>query len=496
MVTGDGLYLIANPPGMTVIPSQQKQNGGSVDNLGGGLGFSGSLAGKRIQMNLPEWMRRRRPQNVYYGWWVVAASSAMIFFASGIFFRGFSVFFVPVRNALELKDWQTSLVFSLARGGGGVEGPIAGWMVDHIGVRKMAMPAILLAGLGYFALFKVDSFLTFSLVYLGVISMTNSLAFEHAIFSGLNMWFIRRRAMALSLYTASAALGGVALIPVMNLLIIHLDWRWAAVIAGCAYLVFVLPLTYFLRPSPESMGLQPDGDPVHGAGTALGISGPAGHRSPSMVSTDDPRDFGVREALSTSGFWFLLLGIALRNWARNGMLVNLQPILLWKGATREAVGYLISMNLAVNVVSRLLVGLVTSRSMSRVLVTLVALDTFAILFLITGSWESSAWAIFVYIGLSGFGDAVGVLSWTTLGDFYGRRRYATLRGIIKFSSSWVIVAAPTFVGWWADRTGGYTLPLWLSVVFLGMAALSFSMIRKPQRPLVDPTSRTLDGQPL
>lgn len=426
----------------------------------------------------------------------MAASSAMIFFASGIFFRGFSVFFVPVRNALDLKDWQTSLVFSLARGGGGVEGPIAGWMVDHIGVRKMAMPAILLAGLGYFALFKVDSFLTFSLVYLGVISMTNSLAFEHAVFSGLNMWFIRRRAMALSLYSASSALGGVALIPVMNLLILQLDWRWAAVIAGCAYLAFLLPLTYFLRQSPESMGLRPDGDPVHVVGVASRISGPAGQRSPPQLSPDDPRDFEVREALNTSSFWFLLLGIGLRNWARNGMLVNLQPILLWKGATREAIGYLISMNMAVNVVSRLLVGLVTSRSMSRVLVMLVVLDTFALLFLITGSWESSAWAIFVYVGLSGFGDAVGVLTWTTLGDFYGRRRYATLRGIIKFSSSWAIIAAPTFVGWWADRSGGYTLPLWLSVVFLGLAALCFGMIKKPRRLPADLASQALDGSPL
>ena len=447
-------------------------------------------------MSLPEWIRRRRPRNVYYGWWVVAASSAMIFFASGIFFRGFSVFFVPVRNTLGLKDWQTSLVFSLARGGGGIEGPLAGWMVDHIGVRKMAVPAILLAGLGYFALFKVESFLTFSLVYLGIISMANSLAFEHAIFSGLNMWFIRRRAMALSLYSAASALGGVALIPVMNILILQLDWRWAAVIAGGAYLVFILPLTYFLRPSPESMGLRPDGDLVQGAGAVSGTSGPVGQRSSPMLSPDDPRDFGVREALGTGSFWFLLVGIALRNWARNGVLVNFQPILLWKGATREAVGYLISMNMAINVVSRLLVGLVTSRSMSRVLVALVVLDSFALLFLITGSWESSAWAIFVYVGLAGVSDAVGVLTWTTLGDFYGRRKYATLRGTIKFSSSWAIVAAPTFVGWWADRTGGYTLPLWLSVAFLGMAALSFSMIRKPRRPLEDPTSRTLDGQPL
>ena len=51
----------------------------------------------------------------------------MTFFASGIFFRGFTVFVPAVRDALGLSQAQTNLVFSVARAEGGLEGPVAGW---------------------------------------------------------------------------------------------------------------------------------------------------------------------------------------------------------------------------------------------------------------------------------------------------------------------------------------------------------------------------------
>ena len=74
-------------------------------------------------MNLAAWIRTRRPTQIYYGWWIAAASCAMMFLASGTFFRGFIVFFVPVRDSLGITNFQTSLVFSLSRAEGGLEGP-------------------------------------------------------------------------------------------------------------------------------------------------------------------------------------------------------------------------------------------------------------------------------------------------------------------------------------------------------------------------------------
>ena len=80
---------------------------------------------------------------------MVAITSAMAFFASGIFFRGFTVFVPAIRDSLGISQAQTNLIFSIARAEGGLEGPVAGWLIDRFGNRKLLIPAILLAVAGY-----------------------------------------------------------------------------------------------------------------------------------------------------------------------------------------------------------------------------------------------------------------------------------------------------------------------------------------------------------
>ena len=124
---------------------------------------------------------------------MVAITSAMAFFASGIFFRGFTVFVPAIRDSLGISQAQTNLIFSIARAEGGLEGPVAGWLIDRFGNRKLLIPAILWAVAGYLVLSQfVDSLLTFTLVYLLMVSLGNSIAFQHALFAGINQWFNRR----------------------------------------------------------------------------------------------------------------------------------------------------------------------------------------------------------------------------------------------------------------------------------------------------------------
>ena len=87
---------------------------------------------------------------IFYGWWMVMACAARAFFASGIFFRGFTVFVPAVRDSLGSSQAQTNLVFSVARAEGGLEGPVAGWAIDRFGNRAVLVPGIILAAIGYF----------------------------------------------------------------------------------------------------------------------------------------------------------------------------------------------------------------------------------------------------------------------------------------------------------------------------------------------------------
>jgi len=311
-----------------------------------------------------------------------------------------------------------------------------------------------------------------------MISLGASVSFQHAIFAGLNMWFIRNRALALSLLASSAALGGVVLIPLLTLFIARAGWEWASFISGLVFLVVVLPFTLVIKTSPESMGLLPDGDTP-----ALGSSTARNRETPKAGPVVDARDFSISEALHTGAYWLLLLGMVLRQLAIMGILVNLQPLLIWKGASLETAGYLIALMLATNVVARIAIGWAADRWPKPPIMTLCsAAGSLACVLILLGSWDTSPWAIVLYLVLTGIGESVGIIGWAALGDYYGRRKFASLRGIITFSQSGVLVGSPMFVGWWADHTGGsYAFPLLLCLIFIGTGAVCFALMRKPTR---------------
>ena len=435
--------------------------------------------------------RRHKLGNVYYGWWIVLASSAQNFFASGIFFRGFSVFFVPVRDSLSLSNSQTSLVFSLSRAAG-VMGPLIGIMIDRFGAPKLVFVGALLAAVGYFAFSRVENFLSFALVYILLIGVGNTIAFQHASFTSLNMWFVRRRALVIALFSGTASLGSVVLIPLSNLLIINQGWEKAALLAGFVYLFFVLPITLIFRDSPESIGLVPDGG-------RLPAGRPTPHGSPASVQGSDHgrwgnEDFGVGEALRSTTFWLLLIGIGLHNLVTVAIFINLQPILVWKGVDLGTVGYLLSFAMAMTVGFRLALGLLADRwSKSRILPLCTGAFGIGLLLLLVGSWSDVRWAILLFLLFGAVGDALPVVAWSTLVDYFGRRRLGTLRGIIIASHSWAIIVFPWLVGWWADRTGctgvgevvgegcSYSLPIVLGALMFGLATLCFVFIRRSQR---------------
>ena len=425
--------------------------------------------------------RSREGPRIFYGWWMLAITSLMAFFASGIFFRGFTVFVPAIRDSLNISQAQTNLIFSLARAEGGLEGPFAGWLIDKFGNRALLIPSLILSVLGYFVLFRIDflsqfigGFWSFTLVYLLMVSLGNSIAFQHAMFAGINQWFRRRRSLALSILAAVSSLGGLFIVPSMNVVIEQWSWETASLLAGLAYLIFLLPLAFFFVNRPEDRGLLPDGDasPPSSAGARSGD----GRRQVL-------RDYTVREALHTRAYWLLMLGAGLRQIATLGILVSIVPILEDKGVSRQMAANLTGAMFGINFLARLLLGYLGDKWPKGLLLAgSLAAEAVALGFLYFGQWDAGAIGIILlvsFIILEGFGDGAGIIVWAALGDYYGRDRFATLRGYITFSHSWALVASPVYVGWVFDYFGNYNWAIGPAGVCAGLACISFLLIKRP-----------------
>ena len=188
---------------------------------------------------------RQRIDGIYPGWWVVGACCFLALFPGAIFSYGFPVFYIPIREDLMLTDTQVSLIFALSRGEAGIGGPIVGWMVDKFDSRPIVLVFGLMAGVGLIFLAGVDGYWIFVLVYVGVVSVGNNSGFGQTFLAVTNRWFVRRRAVGMTLVITCYTAGGAMLVPVLSRGVEALGWREVMLYSG----IFVAVVGDSLRPA-------------------------------------------------------------------------------------------------------------------------------------------------------------------------------------------------------------------------------------------------------
>ena len=430
-------------------------------------------------MKIPT-LRHQRPR-VFFGWWMVSLSGFVHSLNASAFTKGYTVFLLPVSEGLGVSRASISLIFSLSRSEGGPIGPIAGWLVDRFGPKPILMLGTAMTGTGFILLSQTNNILTFGLVYLAVITIGSDLAFSNSLQALINNWFIRRRALAMSTYQSISSLTPAILVPLLAILIASQGWRTAAMVAGITILALALPLSLLVRNTPESAGLLPDGAPAR----------PSRDR-PSLESQErDPEkdrlyqdakslDYGIREALHTRAYWLLLMGTILRLSSKAGVMLHIIPILVWKGTDEQSAAFIFGFLLFLQVPFFLFFGWLADTIPKNVVLfitSIVGTTSFILLAYPFGS----IWVVYLFVLFFAIADTSGSTNWVTFGDYFGREAFGRLRGFTQLASSPGVLLAPVFAGWWYDRVENYTLPLWIFSILYALGALSFALMRKPNR---------------
>ncbi|MDA0264712.1 MAG: MFS transporter [Chloroflexi bacterium] len=422
-----------------------------------------------------------KPSRIFYGWWILGTISLMAAMNNAFFDKGPTLFLIPVGASLGLNRATTSLIFSLGRSEGAVNGPAVGYLVDRFGARRIMVIGTLLAGTGFIIFAFASSLWVFALAYLGFVALGATMAFQDSATSMVNMWFSRYRVRAMSIREASGNLGSTILIPLMTLVIAFYDWRIAALMGAVAYLVLILPLIPFLRESPESMGLLPDGadeDALKKARASAAGTSPVELQR--LRRYYEGTEFTVREALRTSSFWYLLSGTVLRQVSRVGIDLHYVAILQWKDFDITTASLLFTLRLGMNVPSKLIVGYFGDQvSKPAILAGGMVLYSLGLVMLLS---TDATWILLVSAVVMGMSEGITPVNWGAIGDYFGRHHYATLRGIINFSYSWALLLVPFAAGWWFDQYSSYTAPLAVALVAAVASAVIYALMRQPKPP--------------
>lgn len=421
---------------------------------------------------VPEVRRGRR--TIFYGWWIVAIASVMHCFHGGLYGTGMVVYFLPVARDLGVTRAALSLAFTLRSLESGLDGPLIGYLVDRVGPRSMIRAGATLGGLGFVLLGLTQDYLSFLLVFLGVLALGMSSGVGHSSMALLNNWFARRRATAITLGHIGTEVGGALFTPLVGLMVLNAGWRPTAMLSGALLPLVLLPLTFFIRNTPESMGLGPDGDRP--------FSRPGGE-APSGAGAEPPGretgEFGVREAMRTRTFWHLALAMGFRQFAKTGLHVHLVPLMVWKGVDEPAAAVLVGLLAFCQVPSRIAGAWLGDRwSMTRTpalscLVGVVALGVLAF------GPAGPLWTSVAFVLLFALAESGNLVSWAIVGHFFGRNRFATLRGAISTVSNPLTLAAPVFLGWVFDRTDSYYWALLPMIASYAVASVLYAALQPP-----------------
>jgi len=381
---------------------------------------------------------------------------------------GFTVFFLPISQDLGLSRAATSLAFSLSRAQGAIEAPLVGHLIDRYGPRPIIVTAVFLAGVGYILLSWVNSYASFMTVYLGVICLAFVAGFVHSPLVVANSWFIRQRARAMTVVSAAVPVGGALISPLLAVGVASIGWRWAAFASGCIFLTVCLPLSFQLKRSPESMGMLPDGDSMP---VAVGAA-PDETANPSATV-----DVTSRQAMKTWVFWLLIISMTARVTCYSTATVHFVPLMVWKGLSGGAAASLLGAFAFINLVAHFVLGWIADRvNKPKLLAICHLLPALSLPPLLA---SSDYWQLLLFTTTFTFLDASFPIIWATVGDFFGRRNFATIRGMMSFFYMWGSFAGPVMAGAIYDRTQSYLAVLWILFALLLFATLLVLFLIRP-----------------
>ena len=446
---------------------------------------------------------RRRPR-IFYGWYIVAAAAAMMVYSSGVWFYGFPIFYKALLSEFGWSRATGAAVISLARLEGGLEGPIIGWLVDKFGPRTLAIIGAVIFGIGFILMSMVQGFsigpihfsalVVFIFLYAGVMSVGRNTGFGHAAMAAINAWFIKKRSRAFALYSLGAG-GSGATVFVLAWAVNNFGWRPAAFLGGLGIFVICIPLALVLRHKPEQYGYLPDGDEPGEESVSTNGNQPLASQ---VVSEDRPPregrggrssekvawpeyDFSVKETIATLAFWMLILGFGARSISMTSIVVHEVAYLTDIGIPLTQAGAALGGMVFISMIGRFGFGVLGDYVDKRYLfIATYLMQAVGIFILDNVTGMATVWVFVVIYGIA-YGGAIP-LSFSIVGEYFGRKNYATIRGYMQFFLIPATLVGPIYAGLVFDITDSYHIAFMSFIVSLMAGIVFIYFARRPRLP--------------
>ncbi len=396
----------------------------------------------------------------FYGWLVLLAGSFGLFMTTPGQTIGVSVFLDGIIADLELSRTTVSLMYTFATLAGSVALPFVGRFIDAYGPRVGVITISILFALacGFMGLIggAFTLFLGFMLIRsLGQGSL--SLVSLHAI----NLWFVRRRGLAVGISGMSFALSFAIFPPIIDNLIAAFGWRWTYPLLGLLVLVVMLPIGALLfRSWPETYGLLPDG-------------GRVGRAAPPLET-----NFTLDEARRTGTFWLYTLTSFTLAMLGTALIFHNYDILGQNGVGRAAATAAFGVLGLVAAATNLVAGILLDRLSYRLMLG-VGLSLMVLVLLLAGRADSTREVLL-------YGASIGLMQGITMAigasvyaKHFGRRHLGSIRGTVQTIGIAGAALGPFLFAIGLDLFGSYRPVLLVSALLPLLLLVATPFVKPP-----------------
>jgi MFS transporter, OFA family, oxalate/formate antiporter len=403
---------------------------------------------------------------IFYGWWIVLACFSIGFLVSGFVFYGFTAFFEPLVREFGWSHTQVSFASSLRGLEMGILAPLIGFLADRLGSRRLMLSGMIVLGAGLILLSYTQSLSMFYgamiLIAFGAGGCTSVVTM-----TAVSQWFRKNIGKALAIMTSGFGASGL-LLPLIVALIDAYGWRTAVVVLGLAIWVIGIPLSLVIRDSPEKYGDMPDGIPF-----------PQGY-SVCPDSHGDSQKKSYRAILKDRPFMYLNLAETIRFMALTSVVVHIMPHLSMIGISRSRAGFIAASIPLLSIIGRFVFGWLgdffDKRRITMLAFLLMALGMLALAFI---HWPGML-LLFLLLFSFGFGG-ITVLRGTIIREYYDKRIFGSMMGIMMGFAAAGGIIGPTFTGWIFDISRDYHF-VWMGFGAMLFLAILFIVNFRPKMP--------------
>jgi MFS family permease len=384
----------------------------------------------------------------FYGWIIVAV--AFVTVALGVTARtAFSLMFPPIVDEFGWDRGLAAGAFSFGFLVSALVSPVVGRLMDRRGPRFVIEIGVLLTAAGLVAATRIETpWQLYATLGVLVGGGANCMTFT-AQSQYLPNWFVRRRALAISIAFSGAGFGAILILPWIQEIILHDGWRSSCWTLGILTLAVLVPLNLVVRKRPEDIGAQPDGD-----GQRVG----AVSRSSNVVDAKWAAiEWTTSRAIRTARFWWIAVAYFCGGFVWYAVQVHQTKYLVEVGFSPMQAAWALGLVAMVGVPGQIFLGALSDR-IGRELVWSITSVGFAVCYaallaLAAGPSQPLLYVMVLSQGLLGY--AMTSVMGPIVAEIFEGPHFGSIFGLLTVALIGGGAAGPFIAGMVHDRTGSY-----------------------------------------